>query len=161
MRWDTERSKLTPAEGLSQLGRSQMCDYSLHSVKSRPAKIADKLTVRDFGTGTRGFAAPEDPSVAVCVLPGTELAFAHEVKRLPTRLWPWHDDSAIEYKTAIFRQINKDKVWAHHDALEFPDGQIVLLTFLCEGQQATVLQLPAEPKTVIETKAQQRAAYIG
>jgi hypothetical protein len=52
-------------------------------------------------------------------------------------------------------------VAAHHDALEFPDGQIVLLTFLCEGQQATVLQLPAEPKTVIETRAQQRAAYIG
>ena len=34
----------------------------------------------------------------------------------------------------------------HHDALEFPDGQIVLLTFLKEGQQATVLQLPAAPK---------------
>ena len=58
-----------------------MCDYSLHNVKSRPAKIGDKLTVRDFGTGTRGFAASENPSVAVCVLPGTELAFAHEVKR--------------------------------------------------------------------------------
>ena len=114
-----------------------MCDYSLHSVKSRPAKVGDKPTTRDFGTGTRGFAASEDPSVAVCVLPGTELAFAHEVKRLQTRLWPWHN-SAIEYKTAIFRQ-----------------------TFLCEGQQATVLQLPAEPKTVIETKDQQRAAYIG
>jgi hypothetical protein len=127
-----------------------MCDYSLHSVKSRPAKVGDKLTTGDFGTGTRGFAASEDPSVAVCVLPGTELAFTHEVKRLPTRLWPWHDGSAIGHKTAIFRQINKDKVAAHHDALEFPDGQIVLLTFLREGQQATVLQLPAEPKTASE-----------
>ena len=57
-----------------------MCDYSLHSIKSRPAKVGDKLTTRDFGTGTRGFAASEDPSVAVCVLRGTELAFAHEVK---------------------------------------------------------------------------------
>ena len=45
-----------------------MCDYSLHSVKSRPAKVGDKLTTRDFGTGTRGFAASEDPNVAVCVL---------------------------------------------------------------------------------------------
>ena len=137
-----------------------MCDYSLHSVKSRPAKIGDKLTTRDFGTGTRGFAASEDPSVAVCVLPGTELAFAHEVKRLPTRLWPWHD-GAITHQTAIFRHINKEKAHVHHDALEFPDGQIVLLTFLCEGQQATVLQLPAEPKTAIEILAQQRAAYVG
>jgi hypothetical protein len=52
-------------------------------------------------------------------------------------------------------------VAAHHDALEFPDGQIVPLTFLCEGQQATVLQLPAEPKTVVENEARQRAAFAG
>jgi hypothetical protein len=97
---------------------------------------------------------------AVCVLPGTELAFAHEVKGLPARLWPWHDN-AIKHKTAIFRQINKDRVVAHHDALEFPDGQILLLTCLSEGQQATVLQLPAEPKTVVESEAQRRAAFVG
>ena len=137
-----------------------MCDYSLHSVKSRPAKVGDKLTTRDFGTGTRGFAASENPSVAVCVLPGTELAFAHEVKRLPIRLWPWQD-GAIKHKTAIFRQINKEKVAAHHDALEFPDGQIVLLTSLSEGQHATVLQLPAEPNIAVEFEAQRRAAYVG
>jgi hypothetical protein len=137
-----------------------MCDYSLHYVKSRPAKVGDKLTTRDFGTGTRGFAASEDPNVAVCVLPGTELAFAHEVERVSPRLWPWHD-CVIEQKTAIFRQINKDRVVAHHDALEFPDGQLVLLTCLSEGQQATVLQLPAAPKTVVESEAQRRAAYIG
>ena len=137
-----------------------MCDYSLYSIKSRPAKIGDKLTVRDFGTGTRGFAASEDATVAVCVLPGTELDFAHEVERLPTRLWPWHD-SAIKHKTAIFRQINKEKVATHHDALEFPNGEIVLLTSLSEGQQATVLQLPAEPKTVVGFEAQRRVAYVG
>jgi hypothetical protein len=142
------------------MGESKMCDYSLHHVKSRPAKVGDKLTTRDFGTGTRGFAASEDRSVAVCVLPGTELAFAHDVKRLPAGLWPWQN-GAISHKTAIFRQINKGKVAAHHDALEFPDGRIILLTFLCEGQLATVLQLPAEPKTDTEAKAQQRAAYIG
>jgi hypothetical protein len=136
-----------------------MCDYSLHSVKSRPAKVGDKLTTRDFGTGTRGFAAPENAAVAVCVLPGTELAFAHEVKRLLARLWPWHD--AIEHKTAIFRQINKGKVAAHHDALEFPDGRIVLLTSLREGQEATVLQLPAEPRSAVEVEAQRRAAFVG
>ena len=56
-----------------------MCDYSLHSVKSRPAKVGDKLTTRNFGTGTRGFSASEDASVVVCVQPGTELSFAEEV----------------------------------------------------------------------------------
>jgi hypothetical protein len=69
-------------------------------------------------------------------------------------------DKAIEHKTAIFRQINKDKVTVHHDALEFPDGRIALLTTLCEGQQATVLQLPAEPKTTVEAQSQRRVAYI-
>ena len=137
-----------------------MCDYSLYSIQSRPAKIGDKLTVRDFGTGTRGFAASEDATVAVCVLPGTELAFADEVKRLQLRLWP-RNDKVIKHKTAIFRQINKDRVVAHHDALEFPDGQLVLLTSLSEGQRATVLQLPAEPKTVVESEAQRRVVYVG
>ncbi len=136
-----------------------MCDYSLHSVKSRPAKIGDKLTTRDFGTGTRGFAAPEDPNVAVCVLPGTELSFADEVKRLISLL-AWHD-RVIKHTTAIFRQINKDKIAAHHDALEFPGGQIVFLTSLSEGQQATVLQLPAAPRNGVESEAQRRAAYVG
>ena len=81
-----------------------MCDYSLHTVKSRPAKVGDKLTTRDFGTGTRGFAASEDVSVAVCVLPGTELSFADEVRRLTP--WPW-SKSVVGHKTAIFRQVNQ------------------------------------------------------
>ena len=136
-----------------------MCDYSLHSVKSRPAKVGDKLTTHNFGTGTVGFAASEHMNIAVCVLPGTELSFADEVRCLPTGLLAWRDEM-IEHKTAIFRQVNKDKVAAHHDALEFPDGRIVLLTRTCEGQQATVLQLPAEPKIAVEAQSQRRVAYI-
>ena len=56
-----------------------MCDYSLQSVRSRAAKIGDKLVTKDFRTGTRGFASAEDLTIAVCVLPGTELAFASDV----------------------------------------------------------------------------------
>ncbi|MGC2078900.1 MAG: hypothetical protein WA728_23305, partial [Xanthobacteraceae bacterium] len=67
----------------------------------------------------------------------------------------------IKHTTAIFRQVNKEKVATHHDALEFPDGQIVLLTCLSEDQQATVLQLPAESKTAVEAEAQQPVAYVG
>jgi hypothetical protein len=137
-----------------------MCDYSLHSKKSRPAKVGDKLTTRDFGTGTRGFAASEDANVAVCVQPGTELSFAREVTCQPIGMLGWRD-KAIRHKTAIFRQINREKVAAHHDALEFPDGQIALLTCLREGQEATVLQLPAEPKTAVEVEAQRRVAFVG
>lgn len=132
-----------------------MCDYSLHSIKTRPAKVGDKLTTRQFETGTRGFCAPEDASVAVCVLPGTELSFTEEVRRL--RLWPW-SRGAVKHRTAIFRQVNKAVLNTHHDALEFPDGKIVLLTFLHEGQHATVLQLPVTHEGVKVPKAEETQA---
>ena len=137
-----------------------MCDYSLHNVKSRPAKVGDKLLTRNFNTGTRGFAAPEDVSTAVCVLPGTELAFASQVRCGPSGLFGLKV-STLNHSTAIFRQVNKDEPRAHHDALEFPDGQVVLLTDMVEGQEATVLQLPAQPATAAEEKEQERVAYVG
>ena len=137
-----------------------MCDYSLHSVKSRPAKVGDKLTTRNFNTGTRGFAATEDANIAVCVLPGTELAFAKAIRCSPRGLFGWKA-SMVAHTTAIFRQINKDNPRTHHDALEFPDGQIVLLTDLFEDQEATVLQLPAQPATAAEAAAQERVALVG
>jgi hypothetical protein len=137
-----------------------MCDYSLQHVKSRPAKVGDKLTTHQFNTGTRGFAAPEDANTAVCVLPGTELAFARAVSCQPRGLFRWKAE-IINHTTAIFRQINNHKTLTHHDALEFPDGQIVLLTDLFEHQEATVLQLPAQPATAAEAKAQERVAQVG
>ena len=137
-----------------------MCDYSLHNVASRPARVGDKLTTQDFGTGTRGFASAEDARVVVCVLPGTELAFAKPVECGPAGLLEWRRKT-LSHRTAIFRQINKELASAHHDALEFPDGQFVLLTNLREGQEAAVLQLPARPMTASETELQKRAAYAG
>ena len=119
-----------------------MCDYSLHDVASRPAKVGDKLVSTQFPNAiTRGFADPAEPRVAVCLMPGTELAFEKEVecdasfRFLPTR--------KSTQRVARFRQVNLNRPAAHHDALEFPDGKIVLVTDLCEGQSAIVLQLPS------------------
>jgi hypothetical protein len=137
-----------------------MCDYSLHNVKSRAARVGDKLTTRNFGTGTRGFAAQEDATTAVCVLPGTELAFSREVACTASGFLGL-GARKMAYRTAIFRQVNKDQPRVHHDALEFPDGQTVLLTELVEAQEATVLQLPAQPTTAAEAEDQQRVAYVG
>src|SRR3954453_22555172 len=137
-----------------------MCDYSLQNVKSRSAKVGDKLATRNFGTGTRGFAAPEDATTAVCVLPGTELAFSQEVACTASGFLGF-GARRMTSRTAIFRQVNKDQPRVHHDALEFPDGQMVLLTELVEGQEATVLQLPAQPATAAEAEAQERVAYVG
>jgi len=137
-----------------------MCDYSLQNVRSRPAKVGDKLTTRDFGTGTRGFAAAEDAAVAVCVLPGTELAFSDTVTVRDARFIVGWKVKTLAYATAIFRQVNKNETSRHHDALEFPDGHIVLLTKLMVGQEATVLQLPTQPTTATEADAQKRIAYV-
>jgi hypothetical protein len=134
-----------------------MCDYSLHSVRIRPAKVGEKLVTHNFGTGTRGFAAPEDCSVAVCLLPGTELAFETPVKYQTALLF--HANTG--HTVAIFRQINKSVLHINHDALEFPDGKTVLLTRLCEGQKATVLTLPTQAKTANKGEAQQRVAFLG
>ena len=134
-----------------------MCDYSLHSLRTRPAKVGETLVTHNFSTGTRGFAAPEDCSMAVCVLPGTELAFETAIKYQTTLMFLANTGHTV----AIFRQINKGAPHTHHDALEFPDGEIVLLTRLCEGQKATVLTLPMQPKTAAEAEAQQRVAYSG
>jgi hypothetical protein len=136
-----------------------MCDYSLHNVASRPAKVGDRLVTRDFGTGTRGFAAEEDLGSAVCVLPGTELAFASPVECGAAGLL-WRR-TTIDHKAAIFRQVNKERAAAHHDALEFSDGRLVLLTTLSVGQEAVVLQLPAQPKSDAVAQSQRRAVYAG
>jgi len=136
-----------------------MCDYSLHNVKSRPAKVGDKLVTTQFdASSTRGFSAVGEPNVVVCLLSGTEVAFEGKVQWKP-RLF--RKKQTLGERVARFRQINKNQPYAHHDALEFPNGKIVFLTSLCEGQHATVLQLPAQPKMLAAAEPQARAAYVG
>lgn len=130
-----------------------MCDYSLHSVASRPAKAGDELvTTRFLYSATRGFSAVGEPNVAVCLLPGTELAFKKEAKRDHPLAWllPGSRFGKIGEKLARFRQINMNDSNQHHDALEFANGKIVLLTQLRPRQRATVLQLPAQARAVQE-----------
>ena len=132
-----------------------MCDYSLQHVQSRPASVGDKLTTKDFGHCTKGFAASEDANVAVCVLPGTEIAFGASIK-----VRQFGEEFELPHEVAIFRQKDKELQYAHHDALEFPDGSYEMLTNLVEGQTASVLQLPAAPKTAEEAKEQERLAVV-
>jgi hypothetical protein len=133
-----------------------MCDYSLELVASRPAKVGDKLVSTGFPhTITRGFASVEDPNVAVCLLPGTELAFEEKVRCETGIFFAWR----LGHKVARFRQVSKGRSDAHHDALEFPDGQIVLLTQLCKGQHATVLQLPVT-SPVTANEAERRGSLV-
>lgn len=134
-----------------------MCDYSLHVVSSRPAESAETIVTSGFiGTKTRGFASPADPTTAVCLRPGTEVVFentAYAEGLLFRR--------NIGDRLARFRQIDLDKPAQHHDALEFANGTIVLVTDLALGQRATVLQLPVDPaEKPAESKAAPRPAAV-
>src|SRR6201988_3649278 len=116
-----------------------MGDYSLSAVKTRPAKVDDKLTVRMFGWSTRGFAASEDNHVAVCLLPGTELSFTEEVRKVLS--WPW-SAPIVRHKPAIFRKVHQRNPTVLPDALEFPEGRVIWMPVREVTNQATVLQLP-------------------
>ena len=134
-----------------------MCDYSLQHLASRPAKVGDKLVSTRFTNSiTRGFAAIGDPHVAVCLLPGTELAFEQDVKYDgPFGIPKCKKDQRV----SRFRRIDEDKPASHHDALEFPNGERVLVTRLYEGQHATVLQLPAGKSVAPTTEQSDERAF--
>ena len=124
-----------------------MCDYSLHAVASRPAELGETLVSTDFqGSCTRGFANPLEREVAVCLLPGTELAFKKNVRYRGR----WFRSHSVPFSVAQFCKINVGSPSEHHDALAFPDGTKVLLNELVRGQRACVLQLPAKPAATVE-----------
>jgi hypothetical protein len=135
-----------------------MCDYSLHHVASRPARAGDKLVSTSFlNSGTRGFAATGEPNVAVCLLPGTELAFEETLECEAAYGFGY---KRLSHKLARFRQVDKDQPCVHHDALELPDGQIVKVTNLRPGQHATVLQMPASPREITPEAEPQELAQL-
>jgi hypothetical protein len=146
-----------------------ICDYSLMHAKSRPAAVGDKLTVCDMGSRTYGLtddvatAGQWGNATAVCLLPGTEVAFDEPVKRYnPEGTWR-NQSEVIELKSSvgIFCQVDKENLCTHHDAFEFAeDHDRVLINHLVQGQRLTVLQLPAAPKTEDEAQEQKRVAVV-
>ncbi len=76
--------------------------------------------------------------MAVCLLPGTELAFDEDVRFYHRWIWA----KSTGFRVARFCNADANLPARHHDALEFPDGRKVLVTLFTGGQRATVLQLP-------------------
>jgi hypothetical protein len=155
--------RFRPSWGFSRKEFSEMCDYSLHNVASRPAKVGDSLVTTRFSRSiTRGFSAIGEPEVAVCLLPGTEIAFEQEVehRNILARFLLARWSGKLNGKVARFRQINLDNPPTHHDALEFADGRIVLLTQLRPCQRATVLQLPIDPLAIRAPARQEHSMLL-
>jgi hypothetical protein len=108
-------------------------------------------------SNVRGFAAVGElgpklvihdspPELAVCLLPGTELAFDENVQYECPRSFlgiKFSGKARVDHKVASFRKVDVDNPHVQHDALEFPNGQVLKITQLVSGQTATVLQLPA------------------
>jgi hypothetical protein len=116
-----------------------MCDYSLHAIASRPARVGEALVSTHFrGSATLGFASPGEKTVAVCLLPGTELAFETNVRYRGG----WFKSRTVNFNVAKFAKIAPEALCQHHDALAFPDGSTVLVNSLVQGQRVRVLQLP-------------------
>jgi formate-dependent nitrite reductase cytochrome c552 subunit len=127
-----------------------MCDYSLDFVASRPAKVGDKLVTTKFKNSvTRGFAAGRRANRS-SVCSSEQVEYCHSL--LPNQ--------KVAERLARFRQINLEQAFVHHDALEFPNGKIILLARLCEGQHATVLQLPASPRATKEAEQQRHGTLV-
>jgi hypothetical protein len=128
-----------------------MCDYSLMHLKSRDAEKNEKLRTSQFIGGSIGFVGTE-PDVAVCVRPGTCLAFDAPAQ---ARLGYY-----AEVKTygvvGWFRQVEKYNPSTHHDAIEFDTGEVIKLCFFLPDQSATVMLLPEAPKTPLEAAEQER-----
>ncbi len=127
-----------------------MCDYSLENYHSRAARTGDRLITTSFpnfpNSPTRGFSEQGMPEVAVCLLPGTELSFEQPIRSRGIRgllLQLVKPPSLM----ARFRQIDLDKAYTHHDAIECDNGRVELLANLRIGQVAVVLQLPVAVST--------------
>jgi hypothetical protein len=119
-------------------------------ISSRPGPRGSETSWyrRASPTRLRVVFSLDDRNVAVCLLPGTELAFEEEVRCDTGMVFSWR----LGHTVAKFQQVDKNRSNVHHDALEFPDGKIVLLTNLCKGQRATVLQLPASSRVTVESQ---------
>ena len=154
-----------------------MCDFSAQAAKKREAVKGDKLVVAKISSHTTGFVDINDQSMAVCILPGAELAFGKSVRAQKVL----HSSTLVGMIKAAFRpkaevveaknvatfvQVNKDDPNTHHDALLFVDSAVILLNELEHGQTATVLTMPVDPST-LHGKAreaaeddQRRATYV-
>ena len=145
----------------------------MEHVASRPAVVGDELTLtRSYGgSSSKGFfpTSEENSTTAVCLIPGTELAFAEPIKINACDSFYYESDHVVsEYSVAKFveKGSKENDKFQYHDALELPNGRQVILQALPMGQKCTVLQLPAQPEVMhidladLETSVQEVVAEI-
>ncbi len=95
--------------------------------------------------------------VAALVLSGVAL-FLLALAPLGWRIGLWQYGFGLYWMSETIPRDGVVFLWGgDRRVAEFPDGTYDLR----EGQEATVLQLPAQPKTPAEEAAQRRVTYVG
>lgn len=122
-----------------------MCDYSLEMYRSRPAQKGEEYISNKFPTGSVGFVAPGDQSVAICMNCDTELQLAN----IPAHL---REQAGLgETEIATFTQIDGPY---HRDAVRFRNGKVLTLQQLGPGVIASLVNtieiIPSKPVDVRE-----------
>jgi hypothetical protein len=107
-----------------------MCDYSLEQYHSRPAVAGERYETHRFPSGTVGFVAPGDRSVAVCMACDTRL----ELEDIPEAVQKACGVSSNE--SAVFARLEGGP---HFDGVRFANNAEVTLQRLGPGVKANVI----------------------
>ena len=141
----------SPWKSFSNISLLQLED---RTSRSHPQlRVGDAIVSTSFrGTSTRGFAVEGEPGVAVCLLPGTELAFDRDIKYDRN----WISTRSAGTQVARFCAVELNRQHQHHDALMFPDGNTVLVTLLLEGSARGCCSCRLRFRSVTPTIRQKR-----
>jgi hypothetical protein len=140
-----------------------MCDYSLMNVPNRLAREGEELVTHRFTTGSIGLASHLDlqanidqpvplkwtlwssirvflnppavkPVPAICIPPGASLILRDISEQLQ------REANVGPAEEVTFTQVSEAS-HAYRDAVRFPNGRVILLQQLNEGQRVRVLAL--------------------
>ena len=121
-----------------------MCDYSLETYQSRPARLGETYETHSFPSQTVGFIAPGDTAIAVCMAYDTRL----KLLDIPGKV-----QRAYNVRTEEEVIFARTETGLHHDGVQFANGVQVTLQQLGPGVKAIpvdILLAPVKEPEIIE-----------
>lgn len=106
-----------------------MCDYSLEMYRSRPASMGEEYVSHRFPSGSVGFVAAGETSVAVCMACDTRVT----LENISEHVQRTYGVSASEDVVFIRREVGP-----HHDGVRFGNGAELTLQQLGPNVTASV-----------------------
>lgn len=107
-----------------------MCDYSLEMYRSRPAQVGEEYSSHRFPSGSVGFVAPGETSVAICMACDTRI----QLENISEHVQRTYGVTASEEVVFIRRDVGP-----HHDGVRFENGAELTLQQLGPNVKAVVV----------------------